>query len=117
MLTASRKSFKEFKGPVAYVVLRMEKPANITSNDTAKMDAVRWWAADNAAGQWWLIWTPYMITEDGKEIRVFENDAMIVFEEESDAALFVLANNHGLMRLARASKGDLICESDIVISA
>lgn len=109
VLTASRKSFKDYEGPVSLVILTMDKAQYITSNDTSRMEAAYAWTQANCADRSWVMWTPYLVTEAGEEFHHYSGHACVIFVEESDAALFVLAHNYGLMHCGNASKGDVVC--------
>ncbi len=99
VMTACRKSFATYFGAVATMPISLTVQDYIISRDIERLRERYLWCEQNCSKRYWLLWSPRTTQED------IVHDAMVVFEAESDAALYLLSFNEGFMRLGEAAKG------------
>lgn len=97
-MTGHRESFKAYDGPIAWVTVPAFAAGYLIDKDREKLAEVEEWCANNCAGQYWVMWTPRTNFESRSE-------SWAIFVEDSDAALFLLTHNLGLMNHGHARNG------------
>lgn len=102
-----RNSFRYYDGPVEYLTIRFVSPKHVHPMDFDVLRQYMQYCEDTFEPEaYWVMWSPKTVAE-----RDPRDAVMVAFKCASDAALFLLTHNCGLMRSGHASKGVLYDKS------